>query len=434
MKIKIAAMFQELGFSSEVLDALAKDNNLKKRARILDAFDLLFALILNANKEIISYNTMASTLALQKGKAVSRQALHKAMSHVCFFNFINQISHQLLAKKVGISGIISQFGFQRIIIQDSTVIKLPNRLASLFSGVKNGFVQVVNARIQYAFDALTNYSVFFELNSYTINDTKAAARLPVATGDLILRDRGYFSLAEIKRILNNGADFIYRYKHGIIYYDVQTGIPLNLVKVLHPHRTTDIMVRVDSNNGPVIRLLADPVSEELANQRRAKLKKEAKTFPSKELLALLSWSIFLTSVDKEEADFKKVFELYNLRWRIEIIFKAMKSHIKLDRIHNVSETQLKFIIAAKMISFMLIFQFVYNEFSKRIKEEFGKELSILKLCRYLQDNLVMLATLIIETYRNNFKKLNAPIESLLKYCTYDKRNRENYNDQIYKFT
>lgn len=434
MKNKIAKMFNKLGFSPEVLNTLAKDNNFKKRKRILDSFDFLFALLLNANKETISYNAMASTLALKKDKAVSKQALHQAMSNLCFLNFINQIFEQLMTKKLGISSISSQFGFQRIIIQDSTIIKLPGRLASTYSGVRNGFVQVVNARLQYAFDALTNYSILFELDSYKVNDTKAAANLNVKKGDLVIRDRGYFSLKEMKRLLNNGADFIYRYKHGVIYYDAETGMRLNLIEVLDLQKTTDIKVRVDDgSNGPIIRLLADRVTEEIANQRRAKLKKEAKTFPSKDVLALLSWSIFLTSVEKDKADFKKIFELYKLRWRIEIIFKAMKSHLKLDKIHNVSETQLKFIIAAKMILFLLIFQFVFSWFSKKIEKIFDKELSFSKLCHYLQDNLGVLPDLIIKTFSNHLKKQSLTAKTLLKYCTYDKRKRQNYNDHLYQF-
>lgn len=433
MKIKIAAMFHKMGFSADVLNTIAKDNNFKKRNRILDAFDFLFVLLVNASKEIVSYNTMASTLALQKDKAVSKQALHQAMNNLFFLNFINQIFDQLLTTKLGIASIRSQFGFQRIIIQDSTIIKLPNRLASIYSGVKNGSAQVVNARLQYAFDTLRNYSVFFALNSYKTNDVKAASALPVEKGDLIIRDRGYFSLTEIKRILNNTADFIYRYKHGIIYYDAETNVRLNLMEILHLHKITDIKVRVDSIHGPVIRLLAAPVTEEMANQRRAKLKKEAKCFPSKEVLALLSWSIFLTSVEKEKADFKKIFELYKLRWSIEIIFKAMKSHLKLDKIHNVSTNQLKFIIIAKMILFLLTFHFVFNWFGKKVTKNFKKELSLLKLCRYLKDNMNVLAELIKETCRNKLEKENPATKALIKYCTYDTRNRQNYNQKLSQF-
>lgn len=434
MKQKLAEIFHRLGFSVEGLNTIAKDNNFKKRKRILDAFDFLFAVLVNANKEIISYNTMASTLALQKDKAVSKQALHKAMNKVCFFNFINEVLDKLLARKLGISGIGSRFGFKRIIIQDSTVIKLPGRLASLYSGVKNGFVQVVNAHIQYAFDVLTSHCVFFDLNPYAINDAKAAGNIHVRKGDLILRDRGYFSLTEVKRLLNNEVDFIYRYKHGIIYYDAETGMRLNLAKILYPHQVTDIKVRVDTKNGPIIRLLAEPVSEELANQRRAKLKKESKTFPSKEILALLSWSIFLTTIDKEKADFKNIFELYSLRWRIETMFKAMKSHLKLDKIHNVSNTQLKFIITAKMISFLLIFQFIFSWFGKKISTYFDRELSLFKLCRFLQDNLVVLADLIEQTCRDDLQRQNNATRMLLKYCTYDKRKRLNYNSRLNQFS
>ncbi|MCW5913586.1 MAG: hypothetical protein KIT66_03175 [Chitinophagaceae bacterium] len=149
----------------------------------------------------MSYNTMAATLATQKDQAVSKQAFHKAMNNVCFFNFINKIFEQLSSRRLGIDGSISHFGFKRIIIQDSTVIKLPARLATFYSGVKNGFFQAVNARLQYAFDALTNHGVLFGLNSYSVNDLKAAGSLDVEKGNLVLRDRGYFGLTEVKRLL-----------------------------------------------------------------------------------------------------------------------------------------------------------------------------------------------------------------------------------------
>ena len=122
--------------------------------------------------------------------------------------------------------------YKRIIIQDSTIINLPQRLFSIFSGISNGHVQVANARIQIALDILANIFIHFSLDSYSTNDIKAANQLPIQQGDLIIRDRGYFSIAEIKRIIKEAAHFIYRYKHGINYCDVNTGVPINLLKKL----------------------------------------------------------------------------------------------------------------------------------------------------------------------------------------------------------
>ncbi len=35
----------------------------------------------------------------------------------------------------------------------------------------------------------------------------------------------------------------------------------------------------------------------------------------------MSWSIFLTTIPKEKAEFSELFKIYELRWRIENIFK-----------------------------------------------------------------------------------------------------------------
>lgn len=44
--------------------------------------------------------------------------------------------------------------YKRILIQDSTIIKLPSRLFEIFSGVSNGHSKVCNARIQGTYDIL----------------------------------------------------------------------------------------------------------------------------------------------------------------------------------------------------------------------------------------------------------------------------------------
>jgi IS4 transposase len=52
-------------------------------------------------------------------------------------------------------------------------------------------------------------------------------------------------------------------------------------------------------------------------------------------LELLGWSIYITTITKEIADSTKIYKLYRLRWRIEIIFKAWKGNMNFNKIHNV---------------------------------------------------------------------------------------------------
>jgi len=48
--------------------------------------------------------------------------------------------------------------------------------------------------------------------------------------------------------------------------------------------------------------------------------------PSKAVLELMGWTIFITNL-REEVSFEVLLEIYGLRWRIEVIFKAWKSNM-----------------------------------------------------------------------------------------------------------
>jgi hypothetical protein len=422
-------LFARLGFNEFYFDQVAITSNFKKRTRKLKCFDYISALILNVSNKVMSYNTLASSIADVNCKSVSKQALQKAMIKSEFLKCLETVFKDVLISKLNLNGDKLKKRYKRIIIQDSTIIKLPKRLFEKFSGVSNGLVQVANARIQLALNILSNTFVHFTLNSYSANDIKVAGQLLIQEGDLILRDRGYFSVSEIIRMLSAKASFIYRYKHGMHYCDSETGVPINLLKKLSKTKATCLKVKLCDKNGPTVRLIAMPIKSELANIRRARLKKEAKNKPKEEVLALLSWSIFITSIEDENMNYSEIFELYKLRWRIEIVFKTMKSHLSLDHIHNVSENQLKFIVLAKLLMMVLILQFVYEMLIHPIKELYGKILSLLKLARFLIDRKNILNDLIIHT-KDGPKEKCEVLNLLARYCSYDKRGRNNFHDQL----
>jgi len=421
-------MIDNLGFTEDYVNSIAIATGFVKRFRKLSGLDYLIILLHNVAKEIVSYNTMASTFSENIDKSVFRQALHKAMSKGAFIVFIKRIFNELLQSKLGIADNKLKSKFKRIILEDSTIIKLPQRLFEYYSGVRNQTTQVANARVQLAIDLLSNVFSLFSIDPYSINDLSAAHCLPVNKGDLIIRDRGYCSLSEIKRIIECKADFIYRYYHGFKYYDISTGKTIDLYQLVKNKNKLKVKVRIGDANGPMVTLLAQRVNEELANKRRCQLKKSANSPPSKEVLQLLSWSIFFTSIEEEETTFEEIFALYSLRWRIEIIFKAMKSHLNLDKIHNVPDHQLKFILIGKMILLLIITQFIYAKISPKIYKLAGKTISLLKLVRYLKDNINLIGELLEIIKRKRFRVCDT-IEILSKYCSYDSRNDSNNFEQ-----
>ena len=194
---KYINFLHDLGFDRTKLNSLAIENKFIERIRKLDGLDYLLALLHNVTKEVVSFNTMASTFVDDIDKCVTKQALHKAMSKEFFIVFIDKIFNELLQTKLGIANSKLKSKFRRIVIQDSSIIKLPQRLYEFFSGVKNNFSQVANARVQVALDILTNTFTLFSIDSYSINDKSAAHKLQINNGDLIIRDRGYCTIAEM---------------------------------------------------------------------------------------------------------------------------------------------------------------------------------------------------------------------------------------------
>lgn len=371
---------------------------------------------------------MARNLCSGGNKSVSKQALQKAMTSKRFLLFIKMIFKNILTKRLRkntAADLWQHTLFKRILVQDSTILKLPKGLFGMFSGVSNGFSQVANARIQFAFDLLNERVIYLSADPYCFNDIRKASCLDVKEGDLILRDRGYFSKAEIVRMNGLKADFIYRYKH-VTCLDVVTGKPIVLLTMLKLNPNLDIMVRLIDEQGPVVRLVANAVNEELANRRRQKLKKESKSNPGETCLALLSWSIFITSVKQEQMNYKAVYQLYTLRWRVEILFKVMKSNLNLDKIHAIPDKQFYFIIYAKLIFLILITQFIYLPARVIIKQHFNKEISILKITAFIGENPMNMIEIIEELllYNNEPKD---KLKALARYCCYEKRNRRNYD-------
>jgi hypothetical protein len=318
--------------------------------------------------------------------------------------------------------------FKRILVQDSTIIKLPLRLFKEFSGVSNGKVQVANARIQVVYDLISEQFLKFEIGPYSKNDQKAAPEIELQKGDLVLRDRGYLITSEIIRHIRIEAHFIFRHKFDMVYLDKETHEAIDLYKILKSKQNIDMEVRLRTNPETIVRIVTVRVTEEIANMRRRKAKKELKNV-SGLYLKMLDWSIFITSIEPDKADFKVLFDLYGLRWKIETIFKNWKSNLKFDKIHNVSSTQLKILLHSRFLVIILIHH-IHSVAKRIVRVHFGKYLSFLKLTSFLSDHLHKINS-ILKSFKSNNSIITDEIKTFAYYCSYDKRNdRNNFEEEM----
>ena len=385
---------------------------------------------LESQKGSPSYNDLATRFETVYQTSPSKQAISKKINPACVQFFQSVLALILLSRLPKAQLDFIKNGntlYKRILVQDSTIIKLPQRLFKIFSGVSNGHTAVCNARIQGVYDLLSGSFISFSIDTYTKNDVVSASELELCRGDLALRDRGYFKNSEIPRHIEAGADFIFRYKHKTLIFDPSTNQQINLLDLLKKNKSIDMEVCLSDYPKVKVRIVASPVSEQIANSRRRKAKLDYKRYPlSAENLELMGWTIFLTSIPKEQADCHKILMIYGLRWRIEIIFKTWKSHMQFAKVHNVSENHLRIMIIARFIMIVICMQIIYIICYQRVLSKFNRHISLFKLMGYLMKNPEKITEILYSNINLGYA-LRSTDDVLRKYCTYDQRKRLNFN-------
>lgn len=422
-------------FAEDYLLNLAKTSGFLKRApRKITPCGLLASIFAQCLKGSPSYNDLAVSMEdRHPDHGPSRQAVALRFG-TAFETFIEHIlgdviAHRLAADQAKPGSPSERFGdYQRVLVQDSTVIQLPGHLFADFSGVANGSTKVCNARIQATYDLISSRLVSFSLDPYSKNDLSAAPELSLQAGDLALRDRGYLIADEVCRTRTAGADCIYRHKTGTIYLDPETRTPIDLLALLRSQQRLDIQVLLNNASHTPVRLVAAPVNEETANLRRMKAKKETRGHhPSKAVLELMDWTIFITTLSGDLAGFDRILALYGLRWRIEVIFKAWKSHMKFHILHRVSKCQLMILLKARLLLITCATNILHSPLASALRQGYGRGLSLLKFMRYLSGGpehfLRALRALL-----NGDAHIHLFLKVLVRYCCYDKRKRQNYCD------
>lgn len=418
--------------STEKINEIAQETAFIQRTqkKILSE-DFLSCLCQESIKGTVSYNDLAAKVSIENNNSASRQAYFYKIKEetLCFFKEVLAHIMKIKNKLEGIKEIKLNNKFKRIVVQDSTIIKLPQRLFNSFSGISNGNSHACNARIQGSYDLLSGKFTSFSVDSFSKNDLKAVAEIDVQEKDLVLLDRGYFSMEAIQKIMNSKADFIFRYKHHTLFFDPETKKEIDLLKELKKNNRLDMKILIGKNKNMLVRILACPVSDELANFRRKEAIKTYKRFTcSKKYLELLKWNIFITSIQDSEISYKQIDSLYGFRWRIECIFKTWKSNFNFSKLHNVSEIQLRVLLYARFIMLTLLYEKLYTPLEEVIFKTHKKFLSLMKFMNYINKNMLSFIALYI-----NKKTKSQAILNLLKYCTFETRNRKNYNELFINF-
>jgi hypothetical protein len=224
--------------------------------------------------------------------------------------------------------------FTGVIIQDSSTIVLPPILASIWRGC-GGSTDDGNAavKLQVQLDLCTGALVGLDLQHG--RDSDRQARTTFRAGALYLADLGYFALQRCQEIARAGAWWLTRWYAGTALYDTAGKRWDDVVAFLEAQECSqvDVSITLGAHARVPCRLIAFRVPQEVADQRRRRLRAQAckqGRMVSERSLRLCGWTILVTNVPPKLLSSTETLVLARTRWQIELLFKLWKSHGAVD--------------------------------------------------------------------------------------------------------
>lgn len=428
---KVKRNFEKF-FDKTLVNRIGKVSGfVKRQPQKITAFAFVAAFIESCSKGIMSYSSWAGFVGNFSGKAVSKQALFDRMNEgaaaLAEKLFKLAVSKKLRAVKD--SRLFSIFN--RVLLQDSTPLSLPQALCGYYPGSSNQTGQKAVARLQCIVNIVTMQWLHLSLEAFTDNDQSASpVILPILRkGDLLIRDLGYFVLDVLQQIIDRQAFFISRLRYGVTLYD-NNGKAIGWKDAAGRQKgITDRQVWIGKKHRMRVRMIMIPLPAALAAERvrKARADRDKRLHHSPDYYQWLGYTVFITNVAADTLSAKQIAEVYKVRWQIEILFKSWKSSFGLQQVlfHGCTNIyRVKVSIYLLLLLMCLVMQKVYSKHYKSIKNKYGRQLSIIKLCSFINKNFAALLWLPSSKFK----------DQLAKHCCYERRkDRINMTDFIIQF-
>lgn len=312
--------------------------------------------------------------------------------------------------------------FAGVYLEDSTVVTLPDALRELWPGCGNGTDQGSAAlKVNLRLDLSTGTLAALTLHAGRVHDSTAAQPLDtLPTGALYLADLGYFSLDRLREIAEQEAFFLLRLQTQTTVFDAQGRRWDDVAALLATQDAqVDLPVTLGVTHRLPARLVAVRVPQEVADQRRRKLRAEARRkgqTVSARRLALAGWTIFVTNAPSTLLPMEAAVVVARARWQIELVFKLWKSHGRIDESRSRQMWRVVCDVYAKLLA-MIIQQWV------ALSSLWGyPDRSLVKAAKTVQKYALQLARFVWHCPRT-IETLQSIERCLLAGCRMDRRKK-----------
>ena len=318
---------------------------------------LVFGWLADPDASLSSLTQMAATLGVQ----ISPQALFQRFTlpgAECLRQVLAAAVGQVIAAAPVAIPVLQRF--TAVLVQDSSVIMLPDELREVWAGCGGSNSSGQSAlKLQVRLDLTTGLMLGpFLDDGRTPDNNSPVQRTPIPSGALRIADLGYYRLDTFRELAEQGGYFLSRYKAGTKLY-WPDGAEVNLRKLLTDPAATglDRPVLLGCNHRLPVRLLAARVPPEVSAQRRRQLKNQARKKqqqPSPTRLALCDWNVHITNAPPSLLSGDETMVLARVRWQIELLFKLWKQQGGIDRWRSANPWRILCEVYAKLVAMVIL--------------------------------------------------------------------------------
>ena len=318
---------------------------------------LVFGWLANthATLEELAQTAAARGLRITPQRLEQRVTAHAA---ACVQHVLQAALHHMLGTTPTAIPLFQRFA--GVYVLDSSTIVLPNVLRSVWPGCGGTTAATAQAalKVQVRWDVASGMLDGLELQAGRAHDsTTRLQTAPLPRGALRLADLGYFDLDVLAALHTDGAFWLSRLHSRTKLYTA-SGDPLDVLVLLQASElcTVDLPVWVGATHRLPARLLATRVPQEVADQRRRRLRRDARDkgqAVTQRTLMLAAWTLILTNVPAATLTVAEALVLLRVRWQIELLFKLWKSHGRIDESRSAKPWRVLCEVYAKLLAMVI---------------------------------------------------------------------------------
>ncbi len=408
--------------SKKTLNNLARKSGFVRRKGKLSAYE--FVVLMTVGQLALKHPSLAAMVQAINAK-ISREGLHQRFTPQSS-RFMQDCLEHVLRQKFTLPKPLDTAllrPFPNVRIFDSSSWDVDPGLKKLLPG-SGGGASEANCKLQVCYEYKQGQLGFFQVGAGKRPDQAYSPALPglLSKGDLALADLGYFKVKTFRQYHDKGVYFLSRFIVTTTICHADTGASINLGEMLRRFKgncleLNVIMGAVKSEQTPC-RFICLRISEQAANERRRKLhrtaQKKGRTV-SQQHLALCDWTFLITNVPGEWLPAMMAYDLYRVRWQIELLFKQLKSVMRIHQADTGIENRLRCELYGKLIMAVLIHR-VHAFLQGDLWHSDRQEVSFDKLHKRFQERAFLLLHQCLISIKTAITYLRVEIPRMLPAC------------------